>query len=174
MSRVENQHKQIDLILKISSDDQAFLLRYFSKLSLSMKLDLEKKKKKIFHSLRDKFTAINYDALGYASHILAIKYLYGFEKKFTTKQFQDMTLNEIQNLSMIKLQKEEEKEYLKHSIKRNKLLHYWAVVKMYREHKPKPLSFVKISKKLKKHYNFCVSHNTIAVLWRELESAKNS
>jgi len=169
MSSIEDQHRQIDLIVKISSDDQAFLLRYFSKLPLIMKLDLEKKKKKIFHSLREKFKAINYDNLGYAAHILAIKSLYSFEKKFSTKQFQNMTIDEIRDVSMIKLHREEEKEYLSHSAKRNKLLHYWSVVKMYRERQPKPLSFVKISEKLKKHYNFSVSHNTIAVLWREIE-----
>lgn len=174
MSDMKNQHRQLDLILKISDEDQVFLLKYFSKLPLVIKIELEKKKKKVFHFLREKYSDTDKSILTYAAHILSIKHEYSFEKKFSTKHFTNMSLDDIRNLSVIKLQKEDEKEYLSNSEKRNKLLHYWAVVRMYREHKPKPLSFVKISKKLKKHYNFCVSHNTIAVLWRELESAKNS
>ena len=165
----EEQYRQIDMLVKISNDDQTFLLRYFSKLPLSMKLDLEKKKKKTFHFLRERFPDIDHGILSYAAHILSIKYAYSFEQKFSTKQFANMSLEEIRDLSMLKLQKEDEKAYLKHSQKRNKLLHYWAVVKMYREHKPKPLSFEKIAIKLRKQYNFDVSHNTINVLWREIE-----
>ena len=169
MSDMKNQHRQLDLILKISDEDQVFLLKYFSKLPLVIKIELEKKKKKVFHFLRENYGDTDKGILTYAAHILSIKYEYSFEKKFSTKQFDNMNLDEIRNLTMIKLQKEDEKEYLKCSEKRNKLLHYWAVVKMYREHKPKPLSFEKIATKLRKHYNFDVSHNTISVLWREIE-----
>jgi len=148
METTESQHKQVDKLIKISSKDQTFLLRYFSKLPLSIRLKLEKKKKKIFHSLRESFPQISYDILSYAAHILSIKAHYSFEKKFSTKQFQNMTLDEIRDVSLIQLQKEDEKIYLSTNSKRSKLLHYWAVVKMYREKKPKPLSFEKIEKKL--------------------------
>ena len=80
-----------------------------------------------------------------------------------------MSLEEIRDISMISLKIEDEKTYLKSAGKRHKLLHYWAVVKMYRAKKPKALSFEKISTKLKKHYNFTISHNEISKLWRELE-----
>lgn len=169
MEITENLHKQVNKLVKISSKDQTFLLRFFSKLPLSIRLELETKKKKIFHFLRESFPQVSYDILSYAAHILSIKAHYSFEKKFSTKQFQNMTLDEIRDVSLIQLQKENEKIYLSRNDKRSKLLHYWAVIKMYREKKPKPLSFEKISEKLNKHYNFDVSHNTINVIWRELE-----
>jgi hypothetical protein len=172
METVQSQHKQVDKLVKISSEDQDFLLRFFSKLPLSIKLELEKKKKKIFHFLRESSSQIDYEILSYAAHILSIKTHYSFEKKFSTKQFQNMTLNEIKDVSMIQLKREEEKAYLSNTSKRSKLLHYWSVIKLYREKKPKALSFEKISTKLKKHYNFEISHNEISKLWRELEKEK--
>ncbi len=169
MDREKIPYKVIEKILKISRDDQKYLLKFYAKQSIEIQLNLEKKKKKTFHFLREKYTDINHGILSYCAHLLSIKSHYSFQKKFSTKKFDTLTLEEIRNISMIKLQIEDEKSYLKSSNKRSKLLHYWSVVKLYRGKKPKPLSFVKISEKLKKHYNFSVSHNTIAVLWREIE-----
>ncbi|GIT98816.1 hypothetical protein [Sulfurovum sp. TSL1] len=169
MGSIQSDHRQMDRLIKTSSEDQGLLLRYFSRLPLSIRLELEKNKKKIFHSMREKYAQINYDVLSYAAHILSIKSHYSFEKKFSTKQFQNMSLDEIRDLSMLQLQKEDEKIYLSKNGKREKLLHYWSVVKLYRSRKPKPISFEKIEEKLEKHYSFKVSHNTINKLWRELE-----
>jgi len=169
MDTNEVPYKQIEAILKTSRVDQVFLLKYHSKLPLSIQLELEAKKKKTFHYLRNKYSDINYDLLSYCAHILSIKTHYSFKKKFSTKKFENMSLEEIRDISMINLKIEDEKVYLKAAGKRSKLLHYWAVVKMYRAKKPKALSFEKISTKLKKHYNFTISHNEISKLWRKLE-----
>jgi hypothetical protein len=173
MSTTDVLHLEVAKITKISADDQSFLLRYLSRLPLSDRIEAEKRKKKIFHSLREKSSGKDKDLLSYAAHILTIKYMYSKEKRFTSKQFETLSIDEIREVSMIKLRKEDEKEYLKNHGKKHKLLHYWSVVKMYRQRKPKQLSFEKISQLMKKYYNFEVSHNTIAVLWRELEQNQN-
>jgi len=170
MENLQKLHHQVEKIIKISFDNQNFLFRHYSKYPLAIRIELETQKKKLFYILQKKFNQIDNNILSYAAYILVIKSHYAFEKKFTTKQFNDMTLDEIQDISIIKLHRETEKKYLKNSTKRNKLLHYWSVIKMLRSKKEKPMSFTKISTYLKKYYNFEVSHNTIAVIWREIES----
>lgn len=169
MDTEEFQHKQIEKITKINRKDQTFLLRYYSKLPLAQQINLEKKKKKIFHLLRDKFTNIDFNILSYSAQILSLKTLYSFEKKFSTKKFENMSLDEIRDVSIIKLQREEEKEYLNQTEKRERTIHYWAVIKQLRTRKPKAMSYEKISQRLLKLYGLDVSHNFLSVLWREIE-----
>ena len=169
MHNTDVLHRAVEQITKTNQKDQDFLLRYFSRLPLTLKVELENKKRKLFHMMRESDKSTEKNILSYASFILAIKYHYALEKSFTTKKFHSMSLEEIRSVSTIKLQRQNYKRYLSQNEKRSKLLHYWSVVKIYRTQKPKPVSFQKISELLKKHYHFSVSHNTIALLWRELE-----
>lgn len=169
MDANEIPYQQIETILKTSREDQIFLLKYHSRLPLIIQLELETKKKKTFHYLREYFSSVDNDILSYCAHILSVKTHYSFKKKFSSKKFDYMSLEDIRDVSMINIKIEDEKIYLKSAGKRSKLLHYWSVVKMYRAKKPKALSFDKISTKLKKHYNFTISHNEISKLWRKLE-----
>lgn len=170
MEANSNNYTQIENIIKTNRSDQTFLLRYYSRLPIELQLKLETNKKKIFHSLREKYSsAFDYSLLGYCSLILGIKVLYSQEKAFSIKKFDDMSIDEIRDISMIKIARSNEKEYQNASQKRHKTLHYWAVIKMMRSQKPKPKSFEKISIYLKKTYSLNVSHNFLATLWREIE-----
>lgn len=163
-------HKQIERITKMSLEDRSFLLRIYSRAPLVIQVAMENRKKKTFHMLREKFSDCDNEILAYCSHILSIKTYYSRMKNFSKKMFDDMSLNEIRDASMIEIKKDDEKEYLRKSPKRQKVLHYWSVVKMMREHKPKPISFEKIAMHLSKKFNFSVRHNLIAEMWREIEN----
>lgn len=169
MSTNQMQHVKIEQITKCNRKDQDFLLRYLSRLPLTLKLDLEIKRKKTFYTLQQRYKDTSNEILSYAALILAVRCMYSYEQKFSSKQFDDMTLEEIRDVSMIKVERSYEKNYMYNSPKRAKLIHYWAVVKHCREHKPKAMSFIKISEHLKKFYNFSVGHNLISEMWRELE-----
>lgn len=170
MNHIEIDHKMIEQITKSCREDQDSLLRYYSRIPLALKITTENKRKKIFHSLRQQYTNINNAELSYAALILSLKYLHAIEKSFTSKNLESLTIEEIRDISMVKIIKDYEKSYLRNSPKRDKLLHYWAIVKLCRKQKPKPMSFMKISVHLKKKYNFKVGHNLIAQMWSELES----
>lgn len=163
-------YKKIEDITKCNHDDHNFLLRYLSRLPIFLRVDIEKKRKKTFHFLKEKYPDMQNEVLSYSAHILSIRSQYSTEKNFTSKKFDNLTIDEIRDLSTLKINTSYEKNYLNKSPKRSKLLHYWAIVKECRGKKPKPMSFVKISKHLNKTYNFSIGHNLIAQLWRELET----
>lgn len=166
----ELQRKNIDRICKCNREDQDFLIRYFSRQPLTLKINVMERMKKLFHSLKQKFNNIQNDELSYAAIILAIRHVYALDKMFTKKKFEDLTLEEIRDISTIKIEQFEEMTLPSSAPKRDKLLHYWASVKQCRTLPgKKPMSFQKISKYLEKKYHFKVGHNLISEIWRELE-----
>ena len=169
METEQELHKQVEQITKIGLQDRAFLLRFFSRSPLVIQVAMENRKRKTFHMLKERFSECNNETLAYCAHLLSIKSHYSLLQKLSQKKFEDMNLDEIRDVSMIKLKKENEKEYLKKAPKRQKVLHYWSIVKMMREQKPKPKSFDSIAKYLGKEYNLDVRHNLIAEMWREIE-----
>ena len=161
--------QKVEQITKCSQEDQALLLRWLSRQYISQKLNIEKDRKKIFHTLREKYSLKNNDLLSYSALVLSMRVQYSFEKKLSSKNFAGLSIDEIQNISMIRINRLQDTQHTNSSPKRNKLIHYWAVVKMCRSSNIKPMSFSNIAKHLKKFYNFEVGHNLISQLWRELE-----
>lgn len=167
--RQKDPHTQIEQIIKCSSEDQDFLLRYFARKTLSLRLEIEKRRKKIFHMLGQETKFTDNNLLSLAALIISIRYFYNLEKKFINKSFDELTLTQIRDLTTLRLKHQHDKQHITKSPKRQKLLHYWAVVKLCRTQKNKPMSFVNISEYLHKNYNFKISHNEIAKTWKEIE-----
>ena len=169
MHDIQELTQKVEQITKCSQENQAFLLRWLSRQQITQKLKIEKDRKKIFHLLKDQTYNKSNELLSYCSLVLSLRTQYSLEKKLSTKNFCNMSLDDIQNIAMIRINRSHEAVYINSSPKRNKLIHYWAVVKMCRTSNIKPMSFSNIAKYLKKFYNFEVGHNLIAQLWRELE-----
>ena len=155
---------RIESILKMNEDDQTYLLRYFSKLPIDIRLSVLQRHRTILYRLKESSNEY-IELISYSAQILAIKSFYVEEQKMSAKKFNDMSLEEIRNLSLIKLKKYENKLPTA-TPQRDKLLHYWSVVKMLKE---KGKGSRNISKFLKKEYRFEVSHMLINELWNELE-----
>lgn len=167
--RQKYTYNKLEAILKCSAHDQDFLLRFFSRKTLSERLKIEKMRKVTFHMLKENKKDVENDLLSFAALIMSIRYFYANEKKFVHKTFNELTLEQIRDLTIIKLDRLNDKKYVQKTTKRQKLLHYWSIVKLCRSHNNKPMSFIDISQYLRKNYNFKVSHNLIAQLWKELE-----
>lgn len=108
------------------------------------------------------------EALSYAAMIMAVKIFYNEEKQLSQKRFEDMSLEEIGELTIRKIKQFDEKRYVS-SPKRDTLIGYWAEVKALKQMKR---GFRTISKYLLKKHRFEVGHTLIQTTWNQLEKNK--
>lgn len=155
----------LDRLIKINPEDQSFLIRYWARLPLEYRIAMTKRHRKLLHKIKEQNPDIGLEILSYAALILALKSIYSEEKKLTQKRFDEMSMDEIADLSLLKIKKFDNR-LPSPTPKRDKLIHYWAVVKVLRNQKK---SFRNIAKYLKAEYRFEVGHTLIQTTWNELE-----
>lgn len=151
---------------KVSVTDIKTLIRFFSKQPISIQIKILKKHREILfkNKIQMKEHSIAIEAASYIALILAVKYHYALEKKLTTVKFEEMSTEEMRDISMIQLEKFEAK-YMQQGI-RDQLKHYWSVVKILKNENK---SFRKISAYLEHKYKFKISHSEIFKAWNEIE-----
>lgn len=162
---LENTVADVKRLTKLNDEDQSFLLRYVVRLPLECRIEIMSQHRRILFMLKENNKEMDISNISYVAYILAIKSFYGQEKKLSQKKFDDMSLEEIVNLSLISIKKFENK-LPSSTPKRDKLVHYWAVVKVLKQ---RGMSFRSISKFLKKEYRFEVGHSLVHMTWNELE-----
>lgn len=142
--------RNCEIITKMNQETQNQMIRTFTKLDISVKVDVFKEQKVIFHKLKNiNFIADN-SILTYASFVLAIEVVI-------------KNTNQV-NLKAIKLRTKNAK---KQNQKREKLLSYWSVVKTLKLEQN--YSFREISDYLLKYHRFEVSYSLIYQTWNEIE-----
>ncbi len=142
--------RNCEIIIKMNQETQNQMIRTFTKLDISVKVDVFKEQKVIFHKLKNIHFDIDNSILTYASFVLAIKLIIS-----ETDQV---------NLKAIKLRTKNAK---KQNQKREKLLSYWSIIKTLKLEQN--YSFREISDYLLKYHRFEVSYSLIYQIWNETE-----
>lgn len=142
--------KNCEIITKMNQKTQNQMIRAFTKLDISVKVDIFKEQKVIFHKLKNIHFITDNSILTYASFVLAIKLI--------------ISKTDQVNLKAIKLRTKNAK---KQNQKREKLLSYWSVVKTLKLEQN--YSFREISDYLLKYHRFEVSYSLVYQTWNEIE-----
>ena len=142
--------KNCEIITKMNQETQNQMIRTFTKLDISVKVDVFKEQKVIFHKLKNIHFITDNSILTYASFVLAIEVAI-------------KNTNQV-NLKAIKLRTKNAK---KQNQKREKLLSYWSVIKTLKNEQN--YSFREISDYLLKYHRFEVSYSLIYQIWNEIE-----
>lgn len=142
--------RNCEIITKMNQETQNQMIRTFTKLDISVKVDVFKEQKVIFHKIKNIHFNVDNSILTYASFVLAIKLIVS-------------KTNEV-NLKAIKLRTKNTK---KQNQKREKLLSYWSVIKTLKNEQN--YSFREISDYLLKYHRFEVSYSLIYQIWNETE-----
>ena len=142
--------KNCEIITKMNQETQNQMIRTYTKLDISVKVDVFKEQKVIFHKLKNIHFITDNSILTYASFVLAIEVVI-------------KNTNQV-NLKAIKLRTKNAK---KQNQKREKLLSYWSVIKTLKNEQN--YSFREISDYLLKYHRFEVSYSLIYQTWNEIE-----
>lgn len=156
----------IDRLLKMSLEQQTSYLRFYSRSSLEIRIEILKNKHSLFHQFRSKNNEVDKGLLEYCALIKAISDQYIDEISLSKKSFPGLTQEEIRQKSNKKASlfllttKNEAKQ-------RQKVLSYWAdICNAKLEHR---MSFRQIVQFLKKKHRFEVSKSLIHNMWAEIE-----
>lgn len=154
-------------MIKINHVDQTKHINYFSRCPLGIRLVIFELHREVFHRLRETYKVeASFSHISYCALILAIALTRAKDKSLVTKNFQDLTLDDIRDLSSFQVKKFVEKT-VKRSYKRDKLTGYWPLVRDLKINHG--LSYEKISVFLLKKRKFKVSIASIHKRWHELE-----
>ncbi len=163
----DEKQLEIERLLKVSFQQQSTLLRYFGRSDIVTRIKILGEKTEQFHKLRQHNNNIDKSILEYCALITAIKNAHDEEQSLRKKSFGGLELEEIRILSQKKADQFIRK-IKKLDPKREKLLGYWAVVRMLKLEKN--FSFRQISLYLKRYHRADFAHSTIHKLWIELEN----
>lgn len=142
--------RNCEIITKMNQETQNQMIRTFTKLDISVKVDVFKEQKVIFHKLKNIHFITDNSILTYASFVLAVEVVI-------------KNTNQV-NLKAIKLRTKNAK---KQNQKREKLLSYWSVIKTLKNEQN--YSFREISDYLLKYHRFEVSYSLVYQTWNEIE-----
>ena len=159
--------RQVGDLTRTSTDDVLRLMRYFARLPIEVQIETMARHREIlFRNLKGfKEKGIETKLASFVAFVLAIKYQYGLEKRLTRKKFEEMSAEELRDLSLLELGRIDARFAKKR--KRDKLLHYWGVVKSLKD---QGRSFREIARYLEYRHRFTISHSEIYKAWRRLES----
>ncbi|MDD3769810.1 MAG: hypothetical protein PHV10_04285 [Sulfuricurvum sp.] len=163
----DEKQLEIERLLKVSCQQQSSLLRFFARSDLASRLTILTEKTAYFHRIRQENSGIDKNILEYCALITAIQKAHTEEQLLRKKSFGGLELEEIRILSQKKADQFIRK-IKKLDPKREKLLGYWAVVRMLKLEKN--FSFRQISLYLKRYHRADFAHSTIHKLWIELEN----
>lgn len=158
----------IEQITKSNQDEQNFLLRYYARVDVSLKIKILSKHRKIFYSIKQVHSKeSSIEEISYVGLILAIKSTYTEFKQLSNKKFDDMDLDDLKNITLLDIQSFKSKKHNKKT-KKDKLLQYWGIVKILRSEN---VSFRDISAYLQKKYKFNIGYSTVYETWRDVEGS---
>lgn len=142
--------KLFEKITKIDQEAQNQKLRLFAKVDFGTKIQILEQQKQLFHKIKSAHSDVDNTILTLASLILAVDSV--------VKKLDDV------NLNAIKLRGKNNKA----KIKRQKVLGYWAIVKILKLEQN--MSFRDIATYFAKYHKFQISYSTIFEMWNEIEN----
>jgi len=161
---------EVEKIVKINEDEQNALLRFFSRLPKVGKIEVLADHRKLLHKLKQQHSEVDIATLSYSALIIAIELQKTNQNKLSRLNISDLSLDEISKITSQKAKLFLEKQFRKKA-KRERLLGYWAVVRVLKM--DEEYSFRKIESYLKKHYKLDVSYSLIAKVWTQIEIEKD-
>lgn len=163
-----NKESLIARMIKVNANDQTKHINYFSRCPLGIRLEIFEAHREIFHRLREIYKEeASFSDISYCALILAIALVRAKEKALVTKNFKELSLDEIRDVSTFQVKKFAEK-IEKRAYKREKLIGYWSLIRDLKINHG--LSFEKISLFLLKKRKFNISASYIYECWSELET----
>lgn len=163
-----DENKILTPIIKTTKDDQRMLLRYYAKQPWEVRVEIMEYRRKVFHMMKQKVGEISLSVIDDAALILATKATYVKEQKLKQLNFETMTLEEVQDLSLISMRQFED-TLPTQTPQRDKLISYWAIVKQFYT---AGKSVNKLRLFLQKKKNFEISNTTILNTFLEIEQHK--
>ena len=155
----------LERLIKLNEKDQRFLMRYLSRLPLEYRIEVMQRHRRLIHKLKERHSELEVEILSYGAMVLAIKTFYNEEKQLSQKRFDDMSLEEIGELTIRHIKQFDQKRYPS-SPKRDTLIGYWAEVKTIKQ---TGKGFRFIAEYLLKKHRFKVGHTLIQRTWNQLE-----
>jgi len=156
----------IEKITKVNLQEQTFLLKYLGRLTIKSRLKVMEQHRRVLFLFKDKYNKFSLELLSYASLVLTLKLTFDNRKKLDSLNFQNMSIEKIEQISLKKIELYLDKEFTRNKPKRERILRHWAEIKVL---KTKGASFQRISEYLaKKRYVTCAK-STLHRLWHELE-----
>ena len=155
----------VEKITESNTEEHNFLLRYYARVGVSLKLEILLKHRKLLYSLKNNYSDAKIEEISYAALILSIKYQYADRKKLLDKKFEDMSLEEIRKITLINIRSFKEKKHYKKT-KKNGLLRYLGLIRMMRE---EDIGFRDIADYIRTEYKFKVGYSTVYDMWKEIE-----
>jgi len=155
----------IEKITKMSEKQQRQVLLFFAKLPISIRVELFEKHKIVFYKLKQVHLNTSPSLLSYCALIVVASSCKNNQKMLQSVNFQNLTLDEILQLSLQQIQ------IFKHSKARKKqqyaqVIKYWSLVKTL---KSQNMSFRDISEYLQKYHRVNISYSTIYKIYKKLE-----
>ena len=159
---------QIRAVIKTTKEDQHKLLKYYAKQPWSIRIEIMEFRRKVFHMLKERFEGISYAVLDDAALVLSTQTSYVKEENLRKLTLDDMTLEQIQDLSLISMKQFEDKLPTT-SPKKDKLVTYWSIVKLFHSNS-KSVNHLRMFLESKK--GLTVSNTLILDTFYELEGQK--
>jgi len=164
---MKDEDLEVERILKMNEEEQKVYLRHFSRISVIGKVEIMSVHNILFHKLRQQNSDVIMKILSYCAIILSIEVHINNSKYLQNANINNMTLDEIRDVSSRKAKLFLQKQFRVQS-KRDKHVSYWAVIRTLKN--DEKYSFRQISAYLKKYHKFEVTYSSIYNLWKDLES----
>ena len=175
---MEEQNRQIDRIEQMTQcnmEDQSFFMRYQTRMSIRLRAVVMKKHKTLIHKVRSKWPGYPMEEVSYAAMILAIKAVYAEKEQIVKLDFSDLSLVEIRNVTVRKVQLHIDKVFVRDRPKQEELLGVFGEIKMLRslrKTQSKVGSYVAISEYLEKQHDIFADQSTVWRVWRDIEGVE--
>lgn len=163
--------------LKLSAEELKQTYLFYARCSLADQLEIMMRHAPLFHKYRSSNDdQLPLHELSYIALTKAIRSLMNDLNSIRKKNYGEMTLEEIEKLSELKIRRFYDNNTNQQSV-RDKLIQKWSLVVSLRmapaKHGNKPLSYRKLALMLKKELNLDkLAASTVHELWHELELKK--
>jgi len=155
-------------IVKITKEEQHKLLKYYAKQPRSIRIDIMEFRRKVFHMIKERFAGVSLATLDEAALVISTRSTFIKEESLRKLNIEDMTLEQLQNLSMLSMKQFEDKLPTS-SPRKDKLITYWSIVKLFKS-EGKSVNNLRLF--LESNKKFKVSNTLILDTFLELEGKK--
>jgi len=175
---VYEQNRQIDrteMVTKCNMEDQTFFMGFFKRSSIRVRVEIMARHKVLIHKVIKQWPKLAKEEASYSALVLANKAVYGEKQGLSSLNFDGMSLDDIRDVTIKKVELYIDKVFIRDRSQREKLLKNWGVVtKLKKSKKRNVSSFKGIARYLKKEHNFKVGSTLIFDTWHELEDKKET
>ena len=173
---VDKQNRQIDrteMVTKSNMKDQSFYIGFMKRSSIRARIKIMDRHRVLIYKVKQKWPELSRDEASYCALVLASKAVYAEKQDLSSLNFDGMTLDNIRDVTIKKVELHVDKVFARDKSQREKLLGYWGDVQMLKATGKRGVSsYSGIKRYLQKEYNCDVGTTLIFDTWHELENDK--